>query len=117
MRASDATTGSATDTTGSTSARRLPSGSTARSRQPTTAQPGASADTPYSSIVASQNDGTVMPTMDSSLIARLAPPERNAAIALPSGIASTTATASASTVSSTVTPAAAAISLSTGRPA
>jgi hypothetical protein len=57
-----------------------------------------------------------MPTMESSRIARLTRGERSAAMAQPSGIASSTATARPSTVSSTVTPEAAAISVRTGRP-
>ena len=79
-------------------------------------QPGASSDTPYSNMIPSQNDGTVIPTIDNSRTARPAAGERSAAMAQPSGTDSSTAAARPSTVSSTVTPAAAAISASTGRP-
>ena len=48
--------------------------------QPTTGQPGATAPAPYSSMVPSQNDGTVMPTIESTRKRTSAAGERSVAI-------------------------------------
>ena len=64
-RASEASTGSASATAGSSTRRRLPAGSAVRvAPSRPSAQPGASAAAPYSSMMPSQNDGTVMPAID-----------------------------------------------------